>query len=583
MAETIQTFLARVKEAALLLGEPETINLITAVQQQTGAARLRILIVGSPGSGRFSLANVILGQMGLLPASPIPRAPLPIHIGYGEASNIEVTDQEGITSFLPVSNLRAFLTNPDTDASTYPGLNIQANSVLLRASELRIETIGARCTVGEWKELLANTDYVLLVLNAIALLGEHERRFIRDILCPAFGLERVAIIVNQIDLVAADEQASIGEQVRAFLGRFESQPLLLETSAVQAGEGLASGNIPASSGYDVLMRLVQEDLLGRQRTIKVAALRQAAELCLAELEANVQHRQSLLSTSETDLKKLLDQLDPQSQWLQTRTERSQHRIEAFVNILIKEQTMRDIEAFNSVLREQLPREIMSIREVKTIKRHLPGYIESLWNDFFTYQMPQIRNRLIDEMQQISDSVVADLQELVAQQPASFQGALGSFNPVPASMKAFIMPARGHHPAGTAATWMQAGGLGLLLLMPQVGLVLFGVGQIMRVAFHYDIVAADKQAVVASVLNATQDMEKQIKRQVENHFQSLAEQLKQTVADLYTQGITSMRTALEADIKRYQEVAAQRGQLETLANETLPTLRQTLKGLLGGKA
>lgn len=584
MAETLQTFLTKVKEAALLLGELDTVNLITAVQQQTSAARLRLLIVGAPGSGRFALTNVLLGQPGLLPSSPLPRAPLPIQIGYGDAAGAAVTDRDGITAFLPTGDLRAFLTNPETDVSTYPALQVQTNSPLLKASDVRIETIGARHSASEWKELLANTDYVLLVLNAVALLSEQERRFIRDILRPACGLERVALIVNQMDLVAPDEQDAITEQVRAFLGRFESQPLLLACSAAQASAGLESGAMPASSGYDVLTRLVQDDLLGRQRALKIAAMRQAAALCLAELEATIQHRQALLATSEADLKKLLDQLDPQSHWLQTRTERSQHRIEAFVSILIKEQCLRDIEEFSTVLREQLPREIMSIQEVKTIKRHLSGYVETLWNAFFTYQMPQIRNKLLDEMQLISDAVVSDLQELLAQQPADMQAALGSFNPVPASMKAFIMPARGHHPAGTAATWMQVGGLGLLLmLMPQIGLALFGVGQLVRVAFHYDIVAADKQAIVNSVLHAMHDQELQIKRQVDNHFRSLAEQLKQTVADLYAQGIASMRAALESDIARYQDVTGQREQVEKLTNETIPALQQTLAGLLGGKA
>lgn len=38
-----------------------------------------------------------------------------------------------------------------------------------------------------------------------ALLSERERHFVRDILKPNLGLERVAIVINQMDLVPEDE------------------------------------------------------------------------------------------------------------------------------------------------------------------------------------------------------------------------------------------------------------------------------------------------------------------------------------------------------------------------------------------
>jgi hypothetical protein len=556
------------------------------VQQQTGASRLRLLIVGAPGSGRFSLANVLLNRRGLLPASPIPRSPVSVHVRYGEGTTVEGVGSDGIVSLIAPENLRQFLTAPDSNAESYQQLHITTDSDILRNSNLRIESIGARRSASEWKEMLAGSDFTLLVLNALALLSEQEKRFIRDLLQPGFGLERVAIIINQMDLVAEDERASITELVRMFLGAFERQPSIIEFSAAQAIAGMddrGGGAIPPSSGYDTLLRLVRDDLLGRHRALRTAAMQQAATLCLNELESAVQRHLALLGSNEADLKQMLGQLDPQSEWLKSRTERAQHRIDAFVNTLLKEQCLRDIEAFSASLREQLPGEVMSVGKVEDIKRHLPGYIEAVWGEFFTYLMPPLRNQLFDEMLQVSDSAAADVRELLGTQAVPFQEALHSFAPIPSSMKAFLMPARGHHPAGSTATWMQVGGLALLIPLPQISLALLGVGQAVRMLFQRDIAAADKRAIIGSVTSATYELERQIKQQVESHFHALAQELKQTVASLYEQGIASIRTSLEASIAQHGDVAGQQQQVEHLAETTIPELRQMLERLTGGKA
>jgi hypothetical protein len=575
MAQNIHLFLSRAKEAALLLDEQEPLDLITAVEQQIGAARLRLLVIGAPGGGRFSLVNALLQQPGLLPASPLPRAPLPVQLTHHETPAVEVLSSDGIASVMPGNHLHAFLTGTDTDSTRYEGLHIKSRSDLLTSCDMRIETLGGGRSTGEWKAMLANSDFVLLVLNAVALLSGQERRFIRDVLQPAFGLERVALVINKMDLVDAEERASIAELVRTFLGPFESQPALLELSAAQAVAGIESGDIPASSGYETLLRLVNDDLLGRHGELKAAAVRQAAELCVAALEEALQRRQALLNADEAELRRMLEKLDPQSDWLASRIERAQHRVEAFVSTLVKEQFLRDIEAFSNAFREQLPDEIMAVNETGTVKQHLPGYLESVWGEFFTYHLPPLRNRLIDEMQQVGDLVVSDLQELLDDQSAQARDTLGSFNPVPPSMKAFIMPARGHHPAGRAATFMQVGGLMLLISLPQISLILLGVGQAVRMFFQRDITTADKQALVTSVTSTTHDLEQQIKQQVTRHFETLTEQLKQTVSDMYTQTVEAMRANLQENIARHAEVSAQREQLERLANEKLPPLRQML--------
>src|SRR5690242_5445599 len=95
MSETIDSLLAQLQEAAQTLEEPELLELIAAVQAHTGQSTLRFLIVGLVGSGRCSLANALLGRPKLLPASPVPKAPIPIQVSYGKTSAIEAQGKDG--------------------------------------------------------------------------------------------------------------------------------------------------------------------------------------------------------------------------------------------------------------------------------------------------------------------------------------------------------------------------------------------------------------------------------------------------------------------------------------------------------
>ena len=353
MPEIIPSFLARVNEAALLLGEAETVDLIADVKARLSIPQLRILIVGSAGVGRFSVTNTILGKPEMLPVSPVPKAPIGLHIGYDETTMAEAVTRDGVRIAMSVEDLHSLLTSYETALTRYNLVEVKTDSELLKSCELRIESIHTKRTLAEWKELLAGTDYVLLVLRAIALLSEQERAFIRDVLQPQFGLERVAIVLNQMDLVPYEDYSSISEHVRAFLGSYKSQPVLLEYAAAQASKGLLSGNIPADSGYEVFITLVKDDLVKQHSALKLAAVQQALEICLADVEDAAKRQMALLSTNESDLYKLLNKCNMQDQWLQARVKRVQQRAEFAINRLGKATFFSGIEGFSDTLKQQV--------------------------------------------------------------------------------------------------------------------------------------------------------------------------------------------------------------------------------------
>ncbi|MEZ2231654.1 hypothetical protein [Microcoleus sp.] len=580
MPETIQSFLDKVKDAAAVLGESDTIDLITAVKNQTSNSKLRLLVVGSAGSGRFSVANFLLVQPELLPTSPIPKAAISLVISHGEKDNAEVCTKNGTRMVIPVEKLRSFLTSPDTQASNYLNIELKTNCDLLKTCELRIENINGNKNIAEWKELLAGTDYAILVLNATALLSEKERHFVRDILKPNLGLERVAIVINQMDLVPEDERLSISEMVRTFLGSFESQSVLMEFSAAKANKALKSGDV-TTNGYKVLSNFVKVDLVEKHSFLKSAAMHQAAEICLTEVTESAVRQNSLISTNETELQELLDKIDSQSQGVESHIQRAQQKIEIFVNTFLKEEFFREIEGFGFALRQQLSEEIMLIEDVTTIRRHLPGYIEAVWAEFFDSQLASIRNKLINEMKGVDKNIQGDLRELLGDKASNLQSFLSIFDQTPANLRNLLMPRRSKNKVGFVATGLQLGGFLVLVANLPLGLAAIGSGQIVRMLGKKTMETDDKKAILESAIGAIQELEGQIKQQVESQFVELTNKLKTATADLYTEGITKIRSGVKDAIASHQDLLTKKEKIDRLVSVTVPELKQHLEQLVTG--
>lgn len=579
MPETIQSFFSRVADAASKLDDQPSVELVNSVRGHLGSSKLRLLILGSIGSGRSSLANLILGQPELLPISPIPKKPLSLNISQGEHSKAEALTRLGTKQPITNANLRSFLTNAETDLSKYISLDIKASSDLLDTSELKLETISSDKSATDWKEILAAADYILLVLKATALLSEQEKRFLRDILHPYFGLERVAIVINQIDLVEEEERESVAERVRTFLGNFESQPLLLQLSASQSLKRLGSEDEPVGSGQEALMSLIKEDLVEKYSTLKLTAVEHAAKLCLSHLEEEAGRQNALLNTSDADLEKINSKFNKQDSQIQERIGRMQHRSSTYIQTLLREQFFRDVEGFSNAMREQLPAEIMAVQDVSAIKKNIMAYMEALWTEFFNARVSELRGEIMKEIRSIERDAETDLEELLEDQMAELKVGKLNFDPTPGNMRSFLMPKRGDSKAGSFATSLQLGGVIMLMVNLPLALGALGAGQVVRMLFHKDMAQADKKAISESAIGATHELEIQIKRQVEIQFEAIDTELKKMIADMYNAGIDSVQVALKSNTGRRQDLQHRQEQIQQLVEVTLPELKTSLQRLI----
>jgi hypothetical protein len=560
----LSSTLEEIADIAGILDRPRLFETIEGVLEHRRAAKLQLLVVGSAGSGRSTLANILLRQPELLPESPIPKPPVGIELRHGERISAMRVGADDSRTALPVGRLRSVLTDPD--AGHGERVVVHAPCDLLEMCDLRIESLEAGLSPGGRRTVLGGTDYVILLLNGTALLSNAERQFVRDGLAAEVGLERVALVVTHMDLVPEDERDSILELLTTFLGPFQSQPAILSLSLREVAR-----HGPDAAGYDALITLMN-DLLEQRAPIRDAALQQMLGALLDEVEAAATEIEALYALEEEDVRRVQEGIAAQRTWLERRIERVHGRIEAFVDTLLKEQLLRQIEGFGEVVRARLPQEIASVDDLAVIRRHLPGYLETIWTEYLRGRMIAVRTELLEEEMRLNAMIDADLLELLTGAGQGMDGMKRSFETDPLALHVFIMPKRGKHRATNVVRGLSLNGFFMLFFAPQIGIMSLAASQVIQRLFKEDISSADRQAVIASAAPASRELEREIKRRIAEQFATLTQQLKDEASSTYQRGVEQITAMLGTRATHQHDLEARRAEIWQVVRERLPRLR-----------
>ncbi|HEX6509751.1 MAG TPA: hypothetical protein VF221_19150, partial [Chloroflexota bacterium] len=566
VAPSVSSLLEEIADIARELNRHGIVETVSDALEHRRASKLRLLVVGSVGSGRATLANVLLGRPDLIPESPIPKPPVGIDIQHGERISAVRIGPDDSRAAIPTARLRAVVTEPDGGRGER--VAIQAPSELLELCDLRIESIDATLSPAGWRAALGRTDYVIFLLNGAALLSDAERRFVRDHLAPELGLERVAIVVTHMDLVPEEERDSILDLLRTFLGPYESQPAIL---GVSLREGSDAGG---SDGLSILM----SDLLERRAPVRDAAIRRMLETVLDELDAAAAETEALYAMEETDVRRVQGEIAAQRTWLEGRIERMHGRVETFVETLLKEQLLRRIEAFGETVRARLPQEIDSVDDVALVRRYLPGYLETVWTEYLRGRTIAVRGELAEEEERMNAMIEADVSELLG---GAGQAGLGrDFAADAPGLHVFVIPRRGKHRATNVARGLSLNGFFMLFLAPQLGIISLAASQVIQRIYKDDIDKADRQAMTVSAIMATRELEREVKDRIRQQFAELTQQLKDDVTRAYMQGVEHVVKMLNERAAHRQDLESRRVGIHAMTRDRLPRLRELARRLDG---
>src|SRR5579884_57802 len=126
--------------AAAVLDDPRLKGRIAALQDHRRAAQLRILVVGTTGSGRSSVVNAMLGRGDLLPVSLTPKASVPLTLSYAPLPAVEMEVVDGSRIALPPDELAERLRDPDT-ADRFRQIDVRAPLEQLGTCSFQIEAL----------------------------------------------------------------------------------------------------------------------------------------------------------------------------------------------------------------------------------------------------------------------------------------------------------------------------------------------------------------------------------------------------------------------------------------------------------
>jgi predicted GTPase len=580
--DSLQSLLEAIEGAVAQLGDEALRARVSAVARLAGSARMRLLIVGSPGSGRSLIANLLLGQPDLLPASPLPKRPIPIGVSSSESASLTMTLRSGLRVAQPVERLRGLLLGTVPGAEDVAQLDLGADAGLLDTVEVRIETLDRQREDEAWHELLAATDYTLFVLRATALLSAAEADFVDRALLPAAASSRLTVLINQIDRISEGERAELEERVQR-LFQFSAHAPVIALSAAEAIRSLQGGAQPADGAAD-LLRLIQEQLVERSAQLKTRSITTEVSGCLAALRESAARRIRLAAESEAESRAVIEKLDTEDAWLRGRVERAEQRVDLYVRTLAHERLLAEIERFSQAFKDELPQQLAQVREIALLRRYLPGYLDTVWAEFFEARLTSIRAALAEELEQIARQVAADLREFAEEHGLQPIELAATFDAAPGSVRSFWQPRRSESGAASVATNMQFAGL-LLLVVPGLqvlGAASIGLGQVLRMTSRSAEREAQRTAMLNAVIETWPAIERQIARRVEAQFATLAETLRGTVRTMHEQALEAPRSALATATQQRTELATGSDALTLLLNETIPALEQRLQALLPGQ-
>jgi len=539
---------------------------LAVLSEQRARAQVQILIAGTAGSGRAALVNSLLGT-DLLPSSPIPKAPVGLQLRYHPALTVQLVAADGRRA-IPTAELRTALVDPRLP-QRYQYVEIGMPAEILTMVDVRIEDLQSSYAPEDWSHLVARSDFVIVVLNAGALLSQTERDFLRDQLGPR-GLHRAALVINQIDQVPEDERESIRAAVRAFLGPFESRPVSIEAVAPQLATDTRHP-----------LRILFADLAASSLRLRESAVRDAAAAALDEIEAVAAGSLALASLEVEQVERARAALAERQEWLRGRIERVQRRVDALIGTVVREQMHEAIRGSGEVIRRLLPEEIAAVDDLQDVRRYLPGYLQSLWEEILERRMTAIRASLEDEAGRIEELIESDLRELVEAVEGSLGATAGAFGGQNTA-RVFVMPRRSQSHAESVARGLSLHGFVWLIIATFFpvsfipGLLTLGGSHLIRHFYARDIEDANRKALTEAALAATRDLERDIHTEVDRQFGDLAADMHRAVADRYQDAVRRLEAMLGQGTADRAAMEERRERLTRLVAETIPALRQEME-------
>jgi len=290
--------------------QAKTLDRLQALRHRLVEERFQLAVLGQFKRGKSTLLNALLG-VPVLPSGVIPVTAVPTFLQAATAPRLRVTYITGATTEFEIAGsatIRERLSQLVTEeanpknALSLARVDVLLPSPLLAQGVVLVDTPGVGSTLRHntttAEAALAECDAALFVLSPDPPITEVEVDYLSQI---RRNVARIIVVLNKIDTVAPEEQATAEAYLRGVLVKQAGMPpgtaifALSARNALRAKESGDTGALRASGLPDLEAHLVQFLASEKQATLRAAVARKASDLIgELRLEAEIALRALLL-------------------------------------------------------------------------------------------------------------------------------------------------------------------------------------------------------------------------------------------------------------------------------------------------
>lgn len=453
---------------------------------------------------------------------------------------------------------------------------IYTNAPLLKVMDIHLVCSGNDFMDFDWISVLAESDYVVFVLKADALLSATEIRFIRETLEALLEPNRYALLVNHFERVREEEKEDVHQFMNSFLSSLASKLPVYPFSAQTVLECIKTGNtIPEQ--YLSFLQMVRDYLAEKTTDIHQQAVTQTMKTCIGMLAEAVERLKNGLSADREKIDAVIRNLHEKKRTIQKRMDSLERKIDIFITGSVKTDFQRKMEEFNEALVKSTIEDILSCKDIGEARRRLQSYLDYAWTAFFSNQEVWLKNRIFAEMGEIQRVMADDMKAFLEDMDAGLGSLLAEQVRSRYSLTVFIPKKRERDTVSDLTRYMNLGALGLAIINFPWALITLGASQLLRFIFKDSIAQGEREAMAAAVTEGCQKLKRQIAAQIDAKFNEIIKQLQKTAQNSYWEVMASIFEMLEQKKANVENADELQRKLEHIEQHVIPELNGLLAG------
>lgn len=547
-SELVREICAACGEIGSRLGHNGIIDLAkNAAEHLEHTKKLRIAFIGTQIHSLQTALNDALPSQLLKDPLPQLDQSIDLLLSYGEQQLVPEAVEDGAANDSPVI------------------WNWQLKEDILQQMDVEIICDHQDYKDFDWKEKLAQMDYLFFVMDATHLLAAVERDFITGSIQKYFGTSRYAMVVTNTEIINTQEDYdALFARVDWFL------------------QSLDKGGKCFETGMGTLQTFLCDELLSAEQDLRELAVSQTAKVCLIETREKIEE---LAAGAETDIQKLDDsivRLEKRQDKMKRMGEAAAAKANSEINGSIQYSCHKSIIQYIDQLEENISRTIQDTEDITHAAEMLPRFLSAAEDNCFNQLRAFVETEMADLNERMQQDMAHDAGEFFEGIPDDIIAVIDYVQP-----KQSPSDLRFHVDEESSETQKKIKRYSRAMLIGAVPAALMGFfplaaggvigSQLVKKLSKEKIEKENREALLQQIHILCQTLKSEIQKTLTKVLEDICEKAEQGIKDAYDRFVTLVMAELSAKREQAERAASQRQLIFDILRNELPKLEENLHG------